>query len=346
MFSPEELKKIDKSDMYSVILSFPEQIRDAVAIAESVSLPALTPKHIVICAMGGSAISGNLLENYLSGKIDIPIHVVRDYTLPKWVSAEDLVICNSYSGNTEETLSCFDEAMKRKIPVISVTSGGELEARTKKAGMTLIKIPSGFQPRASLAYLLMPLLVTVKRLGLYDSDKDIENLLREIDKLKKELAVESSDGKNVAKKVALDMNGKTPVVYGSGLVASVARRFKAQLNENPQILAFYDMIPESNHNDFNSWPSDAKAKDCVAVLLRYKGEHARNSKRFEIMKKLVLEKNAGMIVEMEARGNNDLSKLLTLVHITDMASYYLAILMGRDPTPVVYIEQLKKELKK
>ncbi|MBU1298514.1 MAG: SIS domain-containing protein, partial [Bacteroidetes bacterium] len=164
----ELLKQYDKSNMFNLLAGFPLQIEDAVSVGKKakVKLKKSVIKNIVVSGLGGSAIGGDLIRTYLAAEIKIPFLVNRHYFLPEFVNGNSLVIISSYSGDTEETISAHKEAIKRGAQVLCITSGGETERLAKKNNQSLIKIPTGYPPRAALSYAFFPLLVILGNLGL------------------------------------------------------------------------------------------------------------------------------------------------------------------------------------
>lgn len=342
------IKKVDASDMLGIIRNFPEQIEEAIKIAKEVDIETFNPYQIVIAGVGGSAIGGDILASWLFKRIDIPIFTNRAYKLPSFVGKYTLLFTVSYSGNTEETLSLFEEGIKKQCKIIAITSGGKLEKRCKEENVKLIAIPPGKPPRAAVAYLLMPIVVVLKKLGIYEPDKEVKVAIENLKVLRKKLVPESTTENNPAKQIALQLHGETPIIYGSALFNAIARRWQTQLNENAKVLAWYGTFPEMNHNEIEAWVNDKNSKSFAAVLLRDDfQQESQVQKRVKLTKRSILQKYAKKVVEVVAEGREEkdyLARMLYSMYLGDFVSIYLAILRGIDPTPVKAIASFKNEL--
>ena len=246
-----DFRKLDPVDMHSQIVNFPKQIEDALAIGEGYD-----PKgdfsdisSVVIAGMGGSGIGGDLIRALTVDSANTPIEVVRDYRLPAWVDGKTLVICVSYSGNTEETLSCLENAIKRGAKVAGITSGGEMESRLNDVDGNVIKIPGGNPPRASLGYVSIPALVFLQKSGLTDKsiNKDLQDASCSLKKLSGSFAEPSDSNPTFA--LAKNVYDSVPIIYGDArYTGAVALRWRGQLEENGKMVAFHHTLPEMNHN--------------------------------------------------------------------------------------------------
>ncbi len=346
----EEISKIDKSKMIDSVEEFPEHIKKSKEIIEKSELERIYKvDNIFVTGMGGSAISGDIMQAFFRDKIDIPVYVNRQYDLPKWVHKNTLVLAQSYSGNTEETLSSFKHAYQKRCKIIGISSGGKLEEYCKKRNITHLKIPSGYQPRAATGYMLFMALHALKKTGIlkFDIDKEIEDAIIEAEEIKRNNKKEVSTDKNFCKQIAKKIHGSIPQIYGFKEYTPIAKRWCTQFNENSKIVCRYDEISESNHNDIVGWsmnPDVTKKFSCI--LFRDKDlESIYLEKRFEFMKKL-FRTNAKDTIEINIEGKKTLSKMIKTMYIGDFISCYLAILRKIDPTPVNIISELKEELAK
>jgi glucose/mannose-6-phosphate isomerase len=336
---------IDKSDMYSVLCDFNNQIESAINIGNSfnVSDDYSQIQNIVICGLGGSAISGDLLRNFLSSEINIPIFVNRNYTLPGFVNEKSLVILSSYSGNTEETLNSFKEALKRKSKLLCITSGGELNELTKKYSLPVIIVPGGLQPRCAVAFSFFPLLIFFIKSGLIKLQIDFAEL---IDFIKfKTTSYKQFDLNNQAFKIATELHSKLVIIYStSDLLESVNMRWRTQLHENAKTLAYGNVIPEMNHNEIVGWEKNSDLlKRLIIIILEDINDFSRNKMRSELVYS-ILKPLAGNIVNVRSDGKNKIDRIFDLIHLGDWVSYHLAILNEADPTPVEVINFLKSKL--
>ncbi len=346
---PLFINNIDKSGMLRTVLSFPEQIEDSIRIAKDadISLNGRVIDNIVVSGMGGSAISGDIIQSWLRDSIDIPIFVNRDYNLPKWVDKNTFAIFLSYSGNTEETINSFDDACSRGSFCMAISSGGLIKERCLKRSCSYLKIPSGFQPRAATAYLLFPTIKMLEVIGILSSS--ISNDLNEVVEVTKIIRdankIDVSENKSKAKNIAKSIYRYLPNIYGWNYFAPIAKRWRTQLNENSKIIARDDVVSECNHNDIVGWSFNPDvSKNSVCILLRDKNnEPMQITKRFEFMRRL-FEEVADDIIEVDAIGNSLLARMISVMYVGDLVSVYLAILRGVDPTPVDVITKLKREL--
>ncbi|MGV8087022.1 MAG: bifunctional phosphoglucose/phosphomannose isomerase [Candidatus Woesearchaeota archaeon] len=331
----------DKENMLKVINSFPEQIKEAYALGKNIILKGnLT--QIFICGMGGSGISGQLLEAYFKMlKIKIPIYNINDYTLPEYTDKNSLIFIVSYSGNTEESVSCYKDALKKNLNIIIITTGGKLEEYSRINRLPCILVPKGYQPRNALAYLFFPMLRILENAKIInDNSEDVKNL---IDNLKKN----QSNFDRIGYDIALKIFGKLPIIYSSTNFYSIAYRWKCEINENTKIPAFCSRFPELNHNELNSYVNFNKINTPIhIVILKDQDDHRRIIKRMEITRKIIKEiTNDGVkFTEITIRGDSILTKMFTTIHIGDLVSYYSALNYATDPSPVNVIEQFKKEM--
>jgi glucose/mannose-6-phosphate isomerase len=296
--------------------------------------------------MGGSAIGGDLLSNYLADELSIPIVVIRDYDIPKFVDDNSLVFAVSYSGNTEETLSALKKCLDARARVIALTSGGKLAVLARENNFPVIKVPEGIQPRAAISYLFFPVLKALERMGLIkERNSEIEetyNILRE---LSREYGAKSPSENNLAKKVALSLYHYLPLIYGSeGLLEAVAMRWKTQINENSKWPCFWNVFPELDHNEIVGYEIENSINRQVKIIyLQDKEGLLRVEQRREITRKIIQDKVAEFIV-CPTKGKGKMARMFSLIFLGDLVSYYLAILNQVDPSPVACIEDLKKEL--
>jgi glucose/mannose-6-phosphate isomerase len=336
----EKIRKVDPSDMLGVLSSMPGQVRDAYSLPRP-KLRIPRPASIVVLGMGGSAIGGDLLGACLLEKGGPQVIVNRDYDIPAFVDKNSVVFAVSYSGNTEETLSGFAQAKKRGCRIVTISSGGKLNELGEAA--MHIALPKGLQPRAAVAWMLVPMLGVLEDMGVADVRTDVEEAAGMLEGMMKELAPSVPASKNLSKEVAAELHGTFPMIFSGPLMAPVAKRWRTQLNENSKMLAREDILPEMDHNDLVAWSEDPMAAHCAVILLRDDAEHPRVAMRMELTRKLGLDR-ARSVREVRSRGKGTLARLLSTMAVGDFSSVYLAILRGVDPTPVRVIEKLKIEL--
>ncbi len=348
-------RSIDPQDMLGAILGLPEQIDDAKRVALGASFDSLTGKtfsSLVIAGLGGSAIGGDFLRAGYEATLTVPVTVVRDYHLPGYVNERTLVYATSNSGNTEETLACYESAKNARAGLVAFSTGGKLATMAKADGVPLVSFPGGLQPRAALGYSFVPLIVASSRLGLLpgvllDDIDEASAVLREV---RNECNPETPFAKNPAKRLAAACFSRLPVIYGSqGERGVVAYRWKTQIEENAKAFAVSNVFPELNHNETVGWSGThgqgEVEKNFAVVILRDDREPKQIQRRVDLTKQIIA-RVASSIDEVWARGESTLSRMLSLTYVGDFASYYLAIAYGEDPTPVRVIDWLKSELAK
>jgi glucose/mannose-6-phosphate isomerase len=323
--------------MKELIIRFPAQLKEAVAIALKAKLVPLTgPIHnVLICGLGGSGIGGTLVKEILHNSAIVPIDIIKSYSIPAYINKHSLVICSSYSGDTEETLEAYKQALERKALIVCITSGGKLAEMAKKDGMNCIIIPSGMPPRAGLGYSLTQLLHVF---AFYKLAKDHISQIATSATL---LDAEQNAIVKQATEIASSLVNKVPVIYCTSLHEGMAIRFRQQLNENSKILCWHHVLPEMNHNELVGW-SHAYPEVC-AVLFHDNTEHPRNELRIEICRK-IFQKYAGSFLEIVPKGANDIEKKIYWIHLGDWVSYILSEKRNVDAMDIKVIDQLKKEL--
>jgi glucose/mannose-6-phosphate isomerase len=341
--------KLDPENMLARIKELPMQCQKAWQTVQDLALPKdyKDINKVVVLGMGGSAIGGDLVRTLIQAEAKVPIIVHRDYGLPAYVDDKTLLIASSYSGNTEETLSGFELALKTKAKKVAVTSGGKLEALCAANGIPTFKIEYKAQPRAALGFSFIPTLGILQKLGLIkDKSADVAETIKVLETLAKKLNEKSLLKNNPAKQVAQRLYGCLPVVYGAGIAAEAAHRWKTQLNENGKCWAFYEVFPELNHNATVGFPlpKEVAAKIRV-VLLRSPTYNQRIKIRYDVTCELL--KQSGVAFEfVDSEGKSPLAQMVSLISFGDYVSYYLAMLYRVDPSPVKFISYLKDRLAK
>ncbi len=291
-------------------------------------------KGVVFCGMGGSGIAGTFASKWLNHRgVKIPAFVIKGYELPPFVDNGYLVVCISYSGNTEETLSNFEEALRRGIKPVCITSGGKLKELAEKNGCEVHEVPKGFQPRYAFGYLLSKALCLV---GITPEEMEDakENLKENLEKIKEE-----------GFKIAERLYGYIPVIYSTPLTDAIAERWKGQINENAKTPLYYAVLPEMHHNEVMSWNNPSLRNKFHYILMYDEKDYHRVKLRVDITAKLL--KDMGIVpIMLKGEGNSYLSRALYLVHLADWVSVKLAELYGYDPMKVDTIERIKQEIKK
>ena len=334
----EGIAAVDASGMLGDVLDQPAQLEDALWRVDSAGLSrSESADGLVVAGMGGSAIGGDIAAGIVGVRATAPIQVVRGYAPPPWLSPGTLVLCASYSGHTEETLSFYGAAAELGAARAVVTTGGELGDRARADGVPVIGVPSGMLPRAAVAYMTVAALECAAACAasppLRGEVGGAAGLLRG---LAEEWGPDTPEDSE-AKALAGRLHGKVPVVYGAGATTAVARRWKAQFNENPGIQAFASELPEADHNEVCGYESPG---DFAAVFLDDPALDPRIRRRIELTAEVVAP-GAAAVERVEARGDTPAERALSLVLLGDLVSIYLSALLGVDPSPMEAIDRLK-----
>lgn len=342
--SKETLRSIDRKDMMSSLEQMPKHFSEGLRRGRMTGLPRFTPRNIFVCGMGGSAIGGDLLCEWLSIQSAAPCGVLRSYSVPPHLTKESLVIVASYSGNTEETLFMLEEVRKRRAKAVVISSGGQLAQMSGTHDIPFAKLPTGMMPRASLGYMLGAMLGIVERTGAASVDKQFEEAIRVMGGVVASCKPSRPTVDNPAKRLAHELHGYVPVIIGYGLSRPVAKRWANQINENSKSLAFSSEIPELDHNEIVGWMRDPRSKGFSAVFLDNEHGNKALDKRVDATKKMV-SKVAPMHCVMSV-GLSPLAQMMSLVLVGDYVSVYLGVLRKEDPSSNEPIDDLKAVLSK
>jgi glucose/mannose-6-phosphate isomerase len=340
--------RLDPANMISQLHGLPQQCLDAWNKAINFRLPEdyADIDKLVISGMGGSAVGGDLLKSLTAFTGKPIIFVNRDYDLPAFVDSKTLVIASSYSGNTEETLTSFNQALSINCKKLAITTGGKLKSIAEAARVPVFPINHISQPRSALGYSFIPLTAFLRNLGFLEGiSVDIEALNQT---LKSMLLLELNEtvtiDSNPAKRLAVNLHGKVPVIYCTGGLSGVARRWKTQVNENSKTWSFYEAFPELKHNAIAGYRFPSKlASEIYVILLFCTSLHSRILTNYQITSE-ILEQNHVRYQMISSKGDDMISQMMSLIFMGDWTSYYLAILNKIDPTPVISIDHLKKRL--
>ncbi len=343
----DAIRKIDKSNMLQFCTDAAKHYTGAIKNAEKIKLNYPIPANIIVSGMGGSGISGELLKDYVRNKATVPVEVNKYYSLPAYANKKTLVLLVSYSGDTEETLSAFLEAINRKCMIYCVSSGGTLLKYAEKLSVPHLQVPDGMPPRAALPHMIVPLLKCIEKIGW--APKVAENLsetTKLLEKISRENAPEKPAKSNFTKTLATNAYGTAPVVYGFGVYRSVAMRWKQQFNENSKIPAKWEIFSELNHNEIVGWEKPRQlAKRYTAIFIRDKTEPIGIRSRIENTQTL-MQPTISKMSEVWTQGKCNLAKMLSTVLVGDFVSVYLALLRKVDPTPVNSISLLKEKIER
>ena len=339
---PAALVTGDPSGMLEAFLRLPEQLVVGYEAGRAAPLPTIAPRSLILCGMGGSAAGGDVVASAFADRLPVPVSSVRGYSVPSWCGPEDLVLCLSFSGETEETISFLEDARARGAAVAVVGSGGRLADLAGRRG--LVRIPADApMPRAGLGLLAGGALGALVTTGLLpDADAEVKEASEVLAGLAEELA--EAGGENEAIDVARAVGSEhVPVVWGSeGIAEPAAFRWKAAFNENAKIPAFSSALPELNHHEIAGW-SEGRGHGFLVLALRHPREHPTVRARLEATFEVIEESGIGWR-EAQARGQTPLCHSLSLILLGDVASSYHALARGVDPGPIAAIDRLKGRL--
>ncbi len=340
-------ERLDPEGLLGRIGGLPEQCREAWQDAAGFSLPRGYGEvdQVVVAGMGGSAIGGDILRVLAEMESATPVSVCRGYDLPAFVGERTLVIACSHSGDTEETVSAFDQALERGARLVLITTGGRLLAKARERDVPTLVYEYAGEPRSALGHQLMRLLAVGQRLGLVgDHGRNAAEAVALMEELKRAIGEGVPEERNPAKQLAARLHGRLPIVFGAGVLTEAAHRWKTQLNENSKCWTVYDELPELDHNAIAAFGLPEGIGERARVVFLYHATlHPRIILRYEGTREAL--ERAGVPTErVEARGSSPLSQVLTAILYGDYVSYYLAILNGVPPSPVEAIQHLKRKL--
>jgi glucose/mannose-6-phosphate isomerase len=331
------LFKADKQNMYNVLLTFPEQVRHAITIGNDAPFfnsKKSSSKDITVLGLGGSAIGADLVRSFFNVQKSanhLRVTVSRGYDLPADIKEGSLVLASSYSGDTEETLSAFNQARKAKANIMCISTGGKISELARKNTLPLVVIPKG----SLLKHPSLDSKFTNRTL------KELDGVVSTLEELS-EIYADTESRKNIALQLAKKLSGTAPVIYSaSERMDSVNLRWRGQIQENAKNVAFGNLLPEMNHNEINGWTFPKKAtKNFSAILLRDVDDHPRVSIRFDALKDII-KGDVKSVTEIWSMGDSLLARMFALIYLGDWVSYYMAMLNNVDPSPVPVITKLK-----
>lgn len=342
------LQESDKSNLFQVLIDLPKQIEEACKIGSGLEkIINIVPNRILILGMGGSAIGGDLLRNYLSqleGAKHIQIIVNRDYSIPEFIDNSWLVIASSYSGNTEETLSAVKASEMKCKNIIGICTGGKLEKYLTTYNFPVIKIPAGLQPRAALAYSFFPLLYllmlngAIKETGISEIAVSINKIL-ENSKEKAEIFSKESE-ENEAYVISRNIFEYMTIVYSSSKYEVVNLRWRGQFQENSNMPSFGNILPEMNHNEINCLDYN-KLKEFYFFILKDNAENNRIELRFKFLID-TFKKNKLKHAIIELNSKHLLVNYFELIQLADWISFWTGLMRGVDPSEIKNIMDLKE----
>jgi glucose/mannose-6-phosphate isomerase len=337
MSNVDAIRAVDTSNELDSVLALPDHLRDALWRIESAKLNPVDAPMTVICGMGGSAIGGDLAQAALGSRLARPLVTARGYELPPAARPDSLVVCSSYSGNTEETLACYEGAEALGATRVVATTNGKLAESARADGVPVIGLPAGLQPRAAVGYMFT---VAAEAAALGGG---AERLNTEIDSSAGHLEERRDELIDQAAEIASGLADCTTVIYGCGLTAPVAYRWKCELNENGKVPAFSAQLPEADHNEIAGWEGASGCGRFSVIFLEDRDQHPRERERVALTAK-VMEPYVEKIIRIETEGETRTERMLAAVMLGDLVSLHVAAHRGIDPSPVPAIEELKDAL--
>jgi len=326
--------EIDKSNMREVINQSANQFAKGIKLAEGIRVEG-NFKNIIICGIGGSALPPDIITSLVVPSI--PIYVHRDYNLPKEANENSLIIGMSYSGNTEETISAIQEAVEKGLKCIGIATGGKLEEISKENNFPFVKILSGIQPRSATGYLFSALSTVLANCQIIpDLSKDILETSEKLSKINAEL---EKKGETLAKKLV----DKIPIVYASSNLQAVARIWKIKFNENSKVPAFYNFLPELNHNEMVGYTQVKETSNFHVLIIKDTDDHERTTKRMNLLAGILKDKKIETDF-VETKEGSLMFRMFASLLLGDWTTYYLALNYSIDPTPVVMVEEFKSKM--
>jgi glucose/mannose-6-phosphate isomerase len=340
----QTIARFDPTDQLTDVLAIPEHLRDALWKVESAGLePWDSPGGLIVAGMGGSAVGGQLARAILGDHASRPLLGAYAYGLPPWTTDDTTVLCASYSGETEETLACYEAAGVIGAHRVVVTSGGKLAEQARADGVAVIPVAGGFQPRTAVAYMTVAALEVATLCGIGPRmNSEIDVAAEHLEDLVVAWGPESAD-ESLAKRLARALHGTVSVIAGAALTTAIAYRWKTQINENAKAPAYALELPELDHNEIEGWPAAPSFGRFSAVFLDDCDMHPRVKERIDLTARLIAEGAAG-VHRVESRGQTAVERVFSLVLLGDLVSVYLAALRGVDPAPVEMLDRLKREL--
>jgi glucose/mannose-6-phosphate isomerase len=344
---PETYGAVDTQGMAGHLAAMPEQVRAAWQRTRFVDLP---DKHsdifsFIVIGNGGAALAGDMLRGFVAHTAQIPVVIVRGYDVPAFVGPDSIAIALSHSGNTEETVAAFEEAIDRGVKPVIVTTGGTLESLATIHRAPLVTYTAEEKPRDALASMFTALVAVAHAVQVIgDIADDMDEAIALLEEARGAFAPDVAEDQNPAKQMARGLVGRIPAIYGGTLLEPVARTWKAKLNGYAKTTALYDLLPEANHTSTVGYTFPEQiAADLAVVQLRSSYDHPRVRLHWQVTTDLLDQRGIPHRI-IEARGRSRLAQVLWTLALADWVAYYLALLNGVDPTAEEAIAYMKREL--
>lgn len=339
------MARADSADMLGFVAGFSEQVGEGWRISRDLELPWESPRSVAILGMGGSAIGGDLVRGIWSDRLTVPVEVIRGYDLPAWVGHDTLVIASSKSGDTEETLRALEAALSRRCPVVVVSTGGAMRRVAEAAHLPVATFPPQGSPRSAVGYSMAIVAGILERAGVLPLDAaEVESGIAAGRAMAARCAPDVSTADNPAKQLAWSLVDRYAIITASGFLAPVARRWKAQLNENSKATAAFEELPEATHNTVVGFEQPESLRDHLfVVFLRSELEHPRSALRATLIGDILATAQISHTY-VDAPGGSSLGAAMSAIVIGDYVSVYLAFMYAVDPSPIAVIDHIKGQL--
>lgn len=339
----DDLKLIHERDSQDALGACAKQY-EQLTQSYTATADAFTPQNIVFGAMGGSALAAQLSTVWPG--YTVPFEIVRGYDIPAYVGPNTLFIAASYSGGTEETISALEQAEQKGAHIMVITGGGKLAEIAQQKGYALALLPKLAVARYTTFSNLRALLQLVQNCGVLAQPDALQQLESQTNFVQQAIHAWQPDqptSKNLAKQTALELLGKSVVVYSGPKLAAAAYRWKISVNENAKQVAWTNQVPEFSHNEFSGWSKQPVDKPYAVIELRSSLEHPRVQRRFELSEQLLSGMRPAPIV-IAPQGETVLQQLLWLIALGDFVGIYAGLAANTDPTPLPLVDKLKQTL--
>ena len=350
---PAAIKKLDSQNVAGSVEQLDNQCEQVFSEVDKLSLNPDFSKaeRIVVCGMGGSALGADVVRSLFFNELKVPLEIINGYHLPAYVDSNTLVFLSSYSGTTKEVLAAYEETKKTGAKIVVITSGGNLGelAKSPAVGGYVFdpKYNPSRQPRMGLGYSILSQGLIFAKLGfLKFSQDDLNKILVAIRKANSQSNVDVPVNENFAKQIAQKLANKIPFLFASEHLMGNIHVFANQLNENAKVLSCYFSLPEANHHLIEGLPStDEIHNRVIFFLLKSNLYSPRVLKRYEITRTLI-EKNGIDSIVFEPKSQSKLEQVFEFLTFGSWVSFYLAMVYGRDPSPIPNVDFLKEEMAK
>lgn len=348
-----KIKEIDKSSVLESVELLPDQIKQAWEDVSQIKIPSSIgqAKNIVVAGMGGSALGARIIDSLSFEVLDVPLEIINGYHLPDYTGQDTLVIVSSYSGNTEETLSCCLEAIRRKARVFAIATGGKLADLARKNNLTAYvfrpKYNPSQKPRLGLGYSIVAQLAVLAKCGLVRlKEAQVNEVINHLNDLQDKISPATPSEKNLAKKTALLMKDKIAVLISSEHLIGATHTFKNILNETAKTFSVRFSIPEMNHHLLEGLAYPHQNKQVLKFLFLESDFYDAEIKKRISLTKDVIQKNGIAWENLQIKGRTRLIQVFETIYLGGFISFYLAVLNDVDPGTIPWVDYFKRKLKK